>query len=311
MASISVGHDAPVTNPALRILERPVYGMSEAADLLGLRADRARAWLEGYERQGARYPPVIRAEPTGDDIVTWGEFVELGYLREYRRKGVPLQRLRPVIDELRRAFETPYPLATAKPYVFGKELVLELQEKNDIPPAIAIVIRSGQQIMLADDAQRFLRKVEFEPPNEGDVRRLHPAGPASPVVIDPSSASAAHACRASPPSGSGSSSTPASPWRRLRRDTTLRPSWSERRSRTRSSGGHWRHSGPWQRGSWSTRTTSPWARRSSNATTTSSFPAIPPFPRFLARALTTSGLRLSAPGNSLSLRPTSGSATPG
>ncbi len=185
VSAAAVGHHADVTNPRLGILERPLYGASEAARLLGLRADRARAWLDGYERQGSRYPPVIRMEPTGEDIVTWGEFVELGYLREYRRKGVPLQRLRPVIDELRRAFDTPYPLATAKPYVFGKELVLELQEKNDIPAAIAIVIRSGQQVLLAEDAHRFFRKVEFEPPEEGDVRRVRPAGPASPVVIDP------------------------------------------------------------------------------------------------------------------------------
>ena len=169
----------------MSILERPVYGVSEAAALLGLRTDRARAWLDGYARRGAEYAPVIRVEPTGDDTVTWGEFVELGYLREYRRKGVPLQRLRPVIDELRRQFATPYPLATAKPYVLGKELVLELQEKNDIPPAIAIVIRSGQQILLADDASRFFKKVEFDPPGDGDVRRMHPAGLASPVVIDP------------------------------------------------------------------------------------------------------------------------------
>jgi hypothetical protein len=115
-----------VANPP-SILERPVYGVSEAAGLLGLRPDRARAWLDGYERSGVRYPPVIREEPTGEDLVTWGEFVELGYLREYRRKGVPLQRLRPVIEELRREFETPYPLATAQPYVYGKELVLEVQ----------------------------------------------------------------------------------------------------------------------------------------------------------------------------------------
>lgn len=174
-----------MTKPATSILDRPVYGISEAAGLLGLRADRARAWLDGYERQGALYAPVIRVEPTGEDVVTWGEFVELGYLREYRRKGVPLQRLRPVIDELRREFNTPYPLATAKPYVVGKELVLDLQEKNGIPPAIAIVIRSGQQILLADDAQRFFKKVEFDAPEEGDVQRLRPAGTASPVVIDP------------------------------------------------------------------------------------------------------------------------------
>ncbi len=91
------------------ILERPVYGIAEAAGLLGLRPDRTHAWLDGYGRRGVPYAPVNRPEPTGGDIVTWGEFVELGYLREYRRKGVPLQRLRPVIDELRREFTTPYP----------------------------------------------------------------------------------------------------------------------------------------------------------------------------------------------------------
>ncbi len=169
----------------MSILERPVYGIVEAAGLLGLRADRARAWLDGYKRRGVRYPPVIRVQPTRDEIITWGEFVELGYLREYRRKGVPLQRLRPVIDELRREFATPYPLATAKPYVLGKELVLKLQQDNDIPDAIAIVISSGQTLALADEAMRFVKKVEFDPPDNGEVRRLYPAGLASPVVIDP------------------------------------------------------------------------------------------------------------------------------
>ena len=131
--------------------------------------------MDGYERRGVHYPPVIREEPSSDDIVTWGEFVELGYLREYRRCGVPLQRLRPVIDELRRAFNTPYPLATAKPYVMGRDLVLEVQERNDLPAAIAIVIRSGQQVMLTEVANRFFRKVEFEAAERGEVRRLHPA----------------------------------------------------------------------------------------------------------------------------------------
>jgi uncharacterized protein (DUF433 family) len=167
------------------ILERPVYGVSEAAGLLGLRSDRARAWLDGYERSGVRYAPVIREEHTGQDLVTWGEFVELGYLREYRRKGVPLQQLRPVIDELRREFKTPYPLATARPYVYGKDLVLEVQERHDLPTPIAIVVRSGQQILLADAAKQFFKKVEFDPTGQEVARRLRPAGPASPVVIDP------------------------------------------------------------------------------------------------------------------------------
>jgi uncharacterized protein (DUF433 family) len=167
------------------ILERPVYGIGEAAALLGLRTDRARAWLDGYERGRTSYPPVIRPERTGVEIVTWGEFVELGYLREYRRKDVPLQRLRPVIEELRRALDTPYPLATAKPYVFDKELVLDVQERAGVPSSIAIVIRSGQEIMMTPETNRFFRKVEFDSGVSASALRLRPAGAASQVVIDP------------------------------------------------------------------------------------------------------------------------------
>ena len=111
-AGSSKRHDGVVIAPVVSILERPVYGVTEAVGLLGLRPDRTRAWLDGYEHHGVRYAPVLREAATGHDIVTWGEFVELGYLREYRRCGVPLRRLRPVIDELRREFATPCPLAT-------------------------------------------------------------------------------------------------------------------------------------------------------------------------------------------------------
>ncbi|MGH9011447.1 MAG: hypothetical protein ACRDYF_16625 [Acidimicrobiia bacterium] len=60
-----------------------------------------------------------------------------------------------------RPFSHDDPLATAKPFLYGKELVLELQRRNDLPAALAIVIRSGQTIGLAGETQRFLQKVEF------------------------------------------------------------------------------------------------------------------------------------------------------
>ena len=33
---------------------------------------------------GETYPPVVREEPTGDEAVTWGEFVETRLLSEYQ-----------------------------------------------------------------------------------------------------------------------------------------------------------------------------------------------------------------------------------
>ena len=60
------------------MLELPFYDLGYAAFLLGLRRERVRAWLDGCERGGRRYPPVTRPSSTGGAEVTWGEFVELG-----------------------------------------------------------------------------------------------------------------------------------------------------------------------------------------------------------------------------------------
>jgi hypothetical protein len=65
-------HDGAVTTASVSVLERPVYGVAEVASYLGLRSDRVRAWLDGYDRTGTSYPPVVREALTGSDLVTWG-----------------------------------------------------------------------------------------------------------------------------------------------------------------------------------------------------------------------------------------------
>jgi uncharacterized protein (DUF433 family) len=166
-------------------LERPVYGMGQAARLLGLRADGLRRWIDGYERAGRVYAPVIREERTGADLVTWGEFVEAGYLREYRAKQVSLQYLRPVISMLRHELGVRYPLATLKPYTSGRQVALKVQRTVGLDPALNLVIlgRNGE-LQLADEARAFIEKVDFHEGSE-DALRLFPLGRHVPVVLDP------------------------------------------------------------------------------------------------------------------------------
>lgn len=171
-----------VTMSAVTTLERDVYGVGQASSLLGLRQDKVRGWLDGYERSGVQYAPVIREAPTGSDLVTWGEFVELGYLREYRRARVSLQHIRPVIERLRHEFGVRYPLAHSRPWVYDRQLVLRVQEETHLDPSLAIVIRSGQELILAREVESYLQKVEFA---DNVVARIRPAGKTSPVVIDP------------------------------------------------------------------------------------------------------------------------------
>lgn len=165
-----------------KLVDFELYSVAEAARLLAISAPKVTRWLDGYERAGTTYPPVVRPYSTGSDIVTWGEFIELGYLREYRKKDVPLQQLRPVIDRLRKRYRTKYPLAHHRPFVGpGRRLVMEIERAEGIDHRLYMVVDSDQ-LLLSTQAEAFLDKVEFE----ADVARLwRPRGRASEVVIDP------------------------------------------------------------------------------------------------------------------------------
>lgn len=58
------------------LLDRDVYALGQVDRLLGLSLGAAGRWIDGYERRGRRYEPLVRVEATGSEIVTWGEFVK-------------------------------------------------------------------------------------------------------------------------------------------------------------------------------------------------------------------------------------------
>jgi uncharacterized protein (DUF433 family) len=68
-----------------------MYSEAEAARYLRVAQSTLNYRLEGGQRRGKVYSPVIRAEPRGRRApVTWAEFVEVGLLHSYRRKGIPI-----------------------------------------------------------------------------------------------------------------------------------------------------------------------------------------------------------------------------
>ncbi len=174
----------------IALLDAPLYEVSIASSVLRVPESTLRWWLEGGDRRGRAYAPVLRQTPTGSSVVTWGELVEAGYLAGYR-KGlrVRLWRLREFVALLRDELGVPYPLATARPWVGpGRRLLLEAGARaglaDDLRPLVEAT--SGQGL-LTGIAERFLARVEFEPPDDptGVVARLRPGGKGSPVVIDP------------------------------------------------------------------------------------------------------------------------------
>ena len=171
-------------------LEMELFAVREAARLLTLQTITLKRWLEGGKVSGTFYPPVIRPEPTGSDVVTWGEFVEAGLLREYRRKDIPLQRMRPLIDQLRAESGTVYPLAKFRPWVDTAAREAVLRSQSEAQAEDFLIRRVGPrdhpgawQTQWTEPVREFIEKVEFDA--EGTVLRMYPLGKRRLVAIDP------------------------------------------------------------------------------------------------------------------------------
>jgi len=172
------------------LLSRPVYGLSQVDALLSLRAGTARRWIDGYTRAGRSYPPVVREVTTGDEAVTWGEFVETRLLAQYRDAGVPMIRMRPAVEALREQLQTQYPLASARTWldVDGRELVWKVQDAVGLDrPLALVVVRTGQaRLDWAPPADAFRRSIEWTSNGvEPTPRLVHPDVDLDQVAIDP------------------------------------------------------------------------------------------------------------------------------
>jgi uncharacterized protein (DUF433 family) len=177
-----------MSGEVVNLLERPVYGLAQVDRILGLRGGTARRWIDGYRRADKRYAPIIREASTGSDVVTWGEFVETRLLAEYRDMGVPMIRMRPVVEALRSELGTAYPLASARTWleVDGRELVRRVQDDVKLDRHLRLVeVRSEQGVLWSRQADDFRRSIEWSSGAEREPRRLRPVGDIEPVIIDP------------------------------------------------------------------------------------------------------------------------------
>ncbi|MGN6204578.1 DUF433 domain-containing protein [Humibacter sp.] len=171
---------------AYSLLDRAIYSYADVDRLVGLHSGTARRWLEGYTRDNRFYEPVLREEPTGSDVVTWGEMVEARLLAEFRSQRVPVQRLRPAVVRLREEFGR-YPLAHSHPFidVEGRELVRLVQDEVGIDRPLRLVVVRNGQAMLAAATERFSHAVHYD---NDVVTRLSPDLRTAQVQMDPAHA---------------------------------------------------------------------------------------------------------------------------
>ena len=104
-----------------------LYSLPEAVRLLKTPRRTLERWMEGYVRRlrgGEKaYAPII--EWDAGSPLTFGDLVELMYVRGFRNGGVPLDEIRRAAAKYRVDWGTPYPLATKRFASYGKNLLLQ------------------------------------------------------------------------------------------------------------------------------------------------------------------------------------------
>jgi uncharacterized protein (DUF433 family) len=172
------------------VLDEVVYQVNEAARFLRLPDKTLRRWLDGDWRHGEFTEPLIRPTATGSTDLTWGEFVEAGFLTQYRVRKLPIERLRPLLQELREELDTRYPLAEGRPLSRdGRKLLWRLQERHGLERSLYLVVgglQEGYQLALTPVVEQFVEHVEFDPANIRPFDRWYPLGIGkSAIVLDP------------------------------------------------------------------------------------------------------------------------------
>ena len=183
------------TNDAIRFTV-PLYTVADAARIVGVPPSTLSSWAHGYVR---RFPdrPDVSGNPIITQLSSAGQrqptipFVGLAealVLAAVRRSGVPMQRVRPALQQLQHDIGVEHALASRKLYTDGAELLFDYGEHRPGSHEARlvrnlVVVRNGQRVFV-DVIASYLRRIEYAADGYAALIRV-PAYEHAEVVADP------------------------------------------------------------------------------------------------------------------------------
>jgi len=155
----------------------PIFSFGDAAKFLGGSERTLRDWAHP---RGDREPVITSFETRGrQPVLPFIGFAEAYVLLSLRKVGLPLQRIRPAVRELKSTIGLDHALASRNLYTDGAEVLYHYaDDENDLT-----VVRSGQRLF-RQMIESYLKRIHYGADGWADRLELPDYGHAT-VIVDP------------------------------------------------------------------------------------------------------------------------------
>lgn len=124
-------------------------------------------WVRGYERRPTGRRPVrgdalLTSIPGGRLTIPFIGLAEGMVLAAFRETGLPLQRIRPALEQLETEVGLAHALASQRLYTDGANLLFDYAESQDDKQLrLLTIVHSGQRVF-HDVIVQYLKRIEYD-----------------------------------------------------------------------------------------------------------------------------------------------------
>ncbi|KZE94615.1 hypothetical protein AVP42_00899 [Agromyces sp. NDB4Y10] len=140
----------------------PLYSQTEAARIVGTSTSSLHRWVEGYHRAASHSwnAPLVTLARHGRGLtVPFVGLAEAFVLASFRAAGLPMQRIRPAVEALKRGMGVEHALASKQLVTDGAEILWRSGEGD--PDKRLVVVRNNQAVF-REVVEDYLRGINYE-----------------------------------------------------------------------------------------------------------------------------------------------------
>ena len=177
---------------ALHPWDVPAYTAAMAGRLVGLRPERVRRWLAGYEYnymaanapvRRIRKAPVIHRDGDETPFASFLDLIDLLFVRRFLDAGISLQKLRRALDEADALVGARH-FAQRSFFTDGRNIYLQVKKQSATSAESLLELLSGGQWVIAPVIKDLATEIKFHNAT-GFAERWYPLGPDTRVIVDP------------------------------------------------------------------------------------------------------------------------------